>query len=113
MVDYLKEKIASLPLWNREKMEYRMMNNKDFMQEMIDDFLFEVPDRIHKIKSLTNDNNLKDIEFLAHSIAGLAGQMSGERVRVVARELELHAIASNSEIFPPSSLLSLKKNSKP
>ena len=95
------ETLPSCPVWDRTKMESRMMNNKAFIREMIKHFLNDVPRKLKKIDSLLLNDDFSGIKFHAHSIAGLSGQMSGDRVHAVAREIERCIAASNRDALTP------------
>jgi len=78
-----------------------MMNNEAFIQEMITHFLDDVPRKLKKINSLLMNDDFSGIKPYVHSIAGLSGQMSGDRVHTVAREIERRIAASNTDALTP------------
>jgi HPt (histidine-containing phosphotransfer) domain-containing protein len=84
-----------LPVWDQQKMEYRMMNDESLIRDMIEDCLTSAPVRIRKIKDCIKKNDMAGISHYAHSLIGLVAQMSGERVRAVAKSIELCTIAKS------------------
>ena len=66
----------------------RMMDDDDLAQEVIDEFLADIPCQIEALKAAVEAADSKAAERKAHSIKGAAANMATEGLRAVAADIE-------------------------
>ena len=81
------------PIWDRDKMMERLLDDKDLAKMIQDRFLADIPQRIQALKAFFESGDVSGVEFQAHTIKGVSANVSGERLRAVAFEMEKAAIA--------------------
>lgn len=69
----------------------RFDDNIHFYIENLNDFIFSLSGRINKIEIAINDNNLKELESLAHNLKGVASNFGADRLSLIASQIELQA----------------------
>ncbi len=80
--------VASPVVFDREGMAYRLLNDEELMQMVIDEFLIDMPRQIEAMHELVNCNDLIGAERKAHLIKGASSNVGGEALRAVAFEME-------------------------
>ncbi len=85
-----------MPIWDREEMLNRMMQDEDLAQEIIEEFLLETPSLIEALKLNFTAGDMAGIAREAHTIKGVASAMSAEQLRDAALQIELLAKAETS-----------------
>jgi len=81
------------PIWDKHKMMERLLNDEDLAKMIQDRFLADIPQRIQALKAFFESGDVSGVEFQAHTIKGVSANVSGERLRAVAFEMEKAAIA--------------------
>ena len=79
---------ASLPVWDRQGMLARLMDDQDLAQIITDTFLADIPQQIQVLKQMVESGNAQGAELRAHTIKGAAALMGGEQVRDMAFRME-------------------------
>ncbi|MBB3167630.1 ATP-binding protein [Simiduia aestuariiviva] len=76
-------------VWDKADALKRVRQREDRLRSLIELFLRDMPARCEKIEQSVQDNNLEDIQRVAHEIKGVAGNISAKCLYKTARELEL------------------------
>jgi PAS domain S-box-containing protein len=77
-----------LPVWDRQKLLARLMDDEDLAIAIQDSFLEDIPQQIQKLKTFLEIGDVSEIMRQAHTIKGAAANIGGERLRFVAYEME-------------------------
>jgi CheY-like chemotaxis protein/HPt (histidine-containing phosphotransfer) domain-containing protein len=85
-----------MPIWDREEMLNRMMQDEDLAQEIVEEFLLETPSLIEALKLNFTSGDMAGIAREAHTIKGVASAMSAEQLRDAALQIEQLAKAETS-----------------
>jgi len=85
------EKADSLkaPPLDMETALLRLDNDKEFFNEMIQEFLNYIPKQLQTLEEATRKSDAKVVEQTAHSLKGAAGNLSAKRIADLALKLEL------------------------
>ena len=83
--------IPELPVWDKAEMMERCMGDKDLAETLVNGFLMDAPQHIQALKISLRAGNASEAEYLAHTIKGASANLSGERLRAVAFEMEKSA----------------------
>ncbi len=97
------------PIWDKPAALQRVRNKPERLAQLIELFLRDMPARVDELQSSIVAKDLKEIAFIAHTIKGVSGNLSGLRLHQVAAELEA---AAKNEDEPAISTLwpQLEKN---
>ena len=76
------------PIFDHASLMYRLMDDKDLEQIVIEGFLKDIPDQIQVLDDCLNCNDTEGAERQAHTIKGAAANISAESLRTVAFEME-------------------------
>ncbi|MFO8033072.1 MAG: response regulator [Desulfohalobiaceae bacterium] len=86
----------------------RVGEDKEVMREILESVLKDAPDRLESLKKAVEARNLQEVHSLAHSIKGMAGNISAPRVRETAFKLE--TLGANQELSGMEELISELEN---
>ncbi|MCP5049150.1 MAG: response regulator [bacterium] len=75
-------------IFDKEGLMDRVMEDEDLVNELIDEFLKEIPERISDLKKAVDNNNAKEIKHQGHTIKGTSGNMGAIALQKVAARLE-------------------------
>ncbi|OQX26009.1 MAG: hypothetical protein BWK80_12715 [Desulfobacteraceae bacterium IS3] len=75
-------------IFDRNDLSERMGGDKLLCEDMLLLFLQVIPGRMEKMKAATEEKDAKKIRDEAHSIKGMAANMSAFRIRKIASEME-------------------------
>ncbi|GEM_PF-3326051 len=92
-----ENKIVSAPprkvlpdeIFDRNDLLERVGGDKRLCEDMLSLFLQVIPGQMEKIKAATEEKDAKKIRDEAHSIKGMAANMSAFRIRKIASEMEI------------------------
>jgi HPt (histidine-containing phosphotransfer) domain-containing protein len=87
-------------VWNRVAMLDRLMGDEDFAAAIVQKFLVDIPNRIQAIDRLLEAGDISGIGFQAHAIKGSSASLGGERLQMVAAELEMVAKEQDAATVP-------------
>ncbi|WP_084624023.1 response regulator [Oceanospirillum beijerinckii] len=73
-------------VWDQEAVLKRIMGQKELLLALVDAFQIDLPPLLSQLREAINNNDLPLVKFNAHTIKGLAGNLS-------ALELQSHALA--------------------
>ncbi len=85
---------AQLPM-NLEKALPLFNNDREFFDEMCDEFMEHLPGRLEELKTTLQSGDLETFTRTAHSLKGLAASFSAEPVSRIAAELEIQGRQAN------------------
>jgi len=85
----------SPPVFDRAGMFERLMSDEDLVNEVIRDFLNDMPQQIEAMRLLVDLKDVAGATGKAHLIHGAAANVGGEALRAVAREMEMAGKAGN------------------
>jgi HPt (histidine-containing phosphotransfer) domain-containing protein len=83
------------PVWDRQKMLERLLDDEDLAKMIQDSFLGDIPQQIQTLKAFLASGDVSGIELQAHSIKGASANVGAERLQSVAFEMEKAAIAQD------------------
>ena len=79
---------TEVPVWNREEMLERLMDDEDLARTIVGGFLMDLPHQLLALATLLEAGNRQGAERQAHTIKGAAANIGGERLRATALEIE-------------------------
>lgn len=91
----LKTHIKDVRIFQEEDMMARLGNDHDLVREILTQFLKEAPQRIKQLKQAVQKEDLSKIHVSAHTIKGLAANISAPDLARAALELEKRAKDNN------------------
>ncbi|MFO7728974.1 MAG: Hpt domain-containing protein [Desulfonatronovibrio sp.] len=97
-----------LPVASPSSQLDRVGEDKEVMREILENVLKDAPDRLESLKKAVEARNLQEVHSLAHSIKGMAGNISAPRVRETAFKLE--TLGANQELSGMEELISELEN---
>jgi len=87
--------------WCENSALKRVMGSHDLLHTLINLFIDSVPQKIIALKNAVDMVNSDSVKHLAHTIKGIAANLSGMRLHQRAGELEQAAIDNESDLFQP------------
>ena len=66
---------------------------QDFLQELVSDFLGELPSILQKLETNLAEGNLEQVRIIAHTLKGSCGSLGAMRLLEASRDLEAAARA--------------------
>jgi HPt (histidine-containing phosphotransfer) domain-containing protein len=73
----------------------RLDGDRAFLYEMLEEFMSFIPEQIAELHSASQEQNIKIVERVSHSIKGSAATLSIEPMHLLALRLEEMAAASD------------------
>lgn len=80
--------VAELPVWDKEAMLKRLMNDEDLARTLISGFVWDIPNQIRTLSQLLENGDVAGVECQAHTIKGAAANVGGESLRECAFAVE-------------------------
>jgi CheY-like chemotaxis protein len=87
---------TDLPIWNKSKLIERLMDDEELVSVILEGFLSDIPKQILALKGYLESGDTSGTERQAHTIKGASANISAERLRAAAFEVEKAARANNS-----------------
>jgi two-component system, sensor histidine kinase and response regulator len=106
-----KDETMTVKIWDKDDALKRIMGKEKLLNMLIGVFNKEMPLRMEQLEQAVADKNIDDVVHLAHTIKGVAANLSGLRLQKNAGELELAAKEAQTDQF--SDLFLLVKQSYP
>jgi PAS domain S-box-containing protein len=97
------EAVRPPPVFDKDDMMQRMMNDRAFARNVSEAFLKDIPQRISELKCLLEKGDMERLARLAHRIKGAASNVGGKALASVALELEA-AVSGRNENNPEKAL---------
>ena len=93
---------AEAPVFDREAMTARLMDDEDLIAAVVDGFLEEMPGEIETLKRYASEGDATAARRQAHSIKGASANVGGEAMRAIALEAEKAGQAGDLEAIMAS-----------
>jgi len=91
-------------VWDRDSSLKRLMGKEDLLNTVTEIFIMEAPDRINEIQQAVDSGDCEIISRVAHTIKGVAANISGLELQKVAADIESNARQGEMnkvlELFP-------------
>ena len=79
------------PIWDQEALLGRMRGKTDRVVKLVNLFLGDMPERLESLQSEINSNEYESCGATAHTVKGVAANLSVMRLQEAATEIELAA----------------------
>ncbi len=79
---------SSVPVWDRAGLLKRLMDDEDFLSQMVKVALDDLPLQLESLQNYLDDSDLSQIERQSHSIKGAAANLGAESMCEVAARIE-------------------------
>lgn len=80
---------------NLDEVLPRFVDDKDFYFEMLEEFLYKGDGLIENIQNAIQQEDAKNVNFLAHSLKGMAANLGAKRLAEIAQQLEMEGKNGN------------------
>ncbi|MBF0449442.1 MAG: response regulator [Candidatus Magnetomorum sp.] len=80
--------VVQSPIWDRNKILARLMNDNDLVDIIIENFMADTPIVIQTLKDFLDSGDASGLERQAHTIKGLASAVNGDHLQKVAADME-------------------------
>lgn len=94
-------------LWDRDAALSRLLNKQPLLVKICSMFIKAAPEKFAALIEFIDDNNYEQVRQVAHSLKGLCGEVSANRISGLFAEIELQA--SNGQLNIAKPLSSLKQ----
>ncbi len=95
----LPSQSSSPVVFDRAGLLNRAMDDQEFMQELIREFLIDTPKQIEILRTLIDCKNSQEAGRKAHLIKGAASNVGGDAMRAVAYEMEQAGKAGDLDLM--------------
>lgn len=83
--------LEGLPVWDRDVMLERVLNDEDLLAMVRDAYLSDMPVQIAELKNLITSEDVDGVTRQAHTIKGASANVCAERMRGVGLWMETAA----------------------
>ncbi len=87
----------TIEVWNHETALNRVRGKPERLNRLINMFLEDIPERIQRTAEHIYKGNLGDINSEAHTIKGVSGNLSANRIAQISKHIELACFDKDSE----------------
>jgi len=98
-ISMTRSQSSSPVVFDRAGFSNRMGNDEEFMQDVVREFLLDMPNQIAALRDLINSQDAREAGRKAHLIKGAAANVGGDRMRAVAFEMEQAGKAGDLELM--------------
>ena len=91
-------------VWDKPAALKRVLNKEKLLKSLISSFLSEMPERISELASATKLHDAENIRHVAHTIKGVAANLSGLILQEKSSQLEVAVKSENTNMFDVLSL---------
>ena len=99
----VEEVVSDDQVWDEASALKRMVGKQSLLLKLVHLFLDEMPARVEKLTSAIKSNNIEEVKQLAHTIKGVAGNLSAAQLQQSAADIELAAknedLAEANKVF--------------
>jgi len=74
--------------WDQAAFSKRLNNNQAILSKIVASFILDVPIQYDQLKAAAEQRDLDAIHFIAHTMKGIAGNLSAEQLSIRLAELE-------------------------
>jgi len=82
------EEAQEHPVWDREGLLKRVRGNESLMLTLLQQFALDMPQQMAQLEQAVADEDLPLVASLAHTIKGITGNLSGQRLQYLSAVLE-------------------------
>ena len=93
--DKIKQFELTDSIFDRNGLLQRLMGDEDFVKEIIDDFLKQIPDNLFALKNALNKKDLPLVKREAHIIKGASGNVGALALQKIAEQIEISGEEKN------------------
>jgi len=93
--DKIKQFELTDSIFDRKGLLQRLMGDEDFVKEIIDDFLKQIPDNLFALKNALNKKDLPLVKREAHIIKGASGNVGALALQKIAEQIEISGEEKN------------------
>jgi CheY-like chemotaxis protein/nitrogen-specific signal transduction histidine kinase len=87
--------IPAVELFNEDDILDRLDHDLEFVQSILEESLQDIPLHVARLKEISSSDELKVIRLEAHTLRGLAANISAFALKKVAQEMEAAALEGN------------------
>jgi len=87
-------------VFDRQEFLARLGGNEELLGKLLKDLPKHLSEVMMNLKTALKENNIKDIDLYAHSIKGMAANVSARRLSKAASEIEMSAKQGNADAVP-------------
>lgn len=87
--------LAELEIFNRQELLDRLCGDKDAVETVLRLFVESLNEHLEPLDQAVGRGDLAEVRFRTHSIVGIASNVSAERIRSLAAQLERSARAES------------------
>lgn len=87
--DQIKDIGATEDVFDRADLLNRLMGDEELADEIINDFILDVPNNISALKEALKKNDAYSLQQRAHTLKGASGNVSAVALQEIARRIEL------------------------
>jgi two-component system, sensor histidine kinase and response regulator len=87
----------NLLVWDKEDALKRILGNEELLKTLSEVFLYEAPERLLEFQKALKNGDCEQIRQLAHSLKGVAANLSGQILQKQATKMEVAAKASDMQ----------------
>jgi CheY-like chemotaxis protein/HPt (histidine-containing phosphotransfer) domain-containing protein len=87
----MKTPTAEPAIWDREEMLTRLMDDQELLQRILEEFLADIPQQLKTLHTFLAADNIAGVARQAHTLKGAFANVSAERLRALAYQLEVAA----------------------
>ncbi len=92
---------SEYPVFDADDLLGRLLGDRELARLVIEQFLIDAPQRLEELRSAFSNGDLETCRRKAHSLAGLAANVSAPALRALAVEIENGAMPTAPEGFAP------------
>ncbi|WP_275074575.1 ATP-binding protein [Pseudoalteromonas ostreae] len=92
-------------LWDQSAALSRLLNKEALLIKICTMFIKTAPEKFKQLTEFVDDGNYEQVRQVAHSLKGLCGEISADKLRSVFAEIELQASKGQLDIEKEFSLL--------
>ena len=93
----IKEEDSGIPVFDREGVMRRVMDDKELFDEIINIYVTEAPENIKNLKECIRKEEFVKVEMQAHGLKGASAHTGAERIRECAARIETAAKEKDKE----------------
>jgi len=90
---------STIKVWDKDAAIKRLMGNQKLLATLVEMFVEDIPKKLSELHKMVTDNDISGVRHTAHTIKGIAANLSGMTLQNATEELEVAAINNNSSNF--------------
>lgn len=85
--------------WDKEELLQRIRNNETLLGKLVELFYKQIPSQMEALETFVKNKDYEQIKLIAHTVKGVAGNLSALRLQHFAEQLEIASIEEDSSRF--------------